>query len=794
MTARNQAINKSLDALREGDAEAAIRICRRALRKRAGDVELIKLLGHALLIAGKPEHAADEARKAVAVAPEDANGWRILGYARLVCRSAEEAIQALERAIQLDAQNASSWHELALARTLAGATSLALDAFTRAHDLAPKVEIYRNNYLLALIENGKPELAQERCLSALDMDPNNPELIHLLGQAYMTVGDLQNATETLERASSLAPDDYKVIHNLGICLLLNDDQERALPLLQRAAKHGEDQKFLEWTLVKAHAQAGHAEEAVSLLQKRHEDKPTVQGSKIADLIKQLIKDYRFVQANSLIELAMSLLPKNSDILGEAAHLALQRFNLITAKAHLEKGLSLDPENDRLLQYQEMWVLASGEQNNALSMARSRIDNNPESNAYLGGDLPFLNYFDHLDPQLVSDAHRLWGRSVDQRIVKTSCEFQNNHNPERKLRIGYVSPDFREHSVAYFFEPVIRHHDRDAYETHCYYLGQRIDRVTNRIRHASDYWHHVQKDSDDRLISRILADEIDILVDLVGHTKYHRLEVFARRAAPVQITWLGYPNTTGLKTMDYRFCDPVSDPEGPQDDQYSETLYRLPSGFLCYEGPDVSLPQRDTDSDSVTFGSFNNLFKVTDSTLRLWGQILAKVPRGRLVIKAKQLSDPMIRKDLKDRLEACGIESDRVGLYGRLKGRQDHLEFYGKVDIALDTMPYNGTTTTCEALWMGVPVIGMRGDRHAARVTASILTYANLPELIGEDENDFLARAVALANDRTRLSAYHVGLRAHLRKSTLCDTEGFTHQLENAFHELWCTYLERTTAA
>ncbi len=790
----DQAFDKALGALRAGDAAGAVRLCRRLLRKRASDVEVLKLLGHGLIMAGQPAQAAQEAAKVNRLAPRDAEAWIIRGHADLECRNASEACRHLQTAVDLDPRNPSAWHELALARSLAGANTQALVAFTRAYELAPEIPNYRDNYLLALIMNGHPEHALELCRGALTGEPGHAGLLHLLGQAQLMLGDLRAASETLERALVHAPTSDAIAQTLGTCLSMLNDSEKALPLLLRAAGSGTQRPSLQWIVARTLAEASRVDEALAWLRKLHANHPGALGPDLARLLNLLISADRLVEATSLLELAQASLPGEPDVLGQAAHLALRRSRPDEARTHLDAALVSRPGDDRLLRYREALLLATGCAREALATARRRNDANAESDPQLGGSLLDLNYLDDVDPELVYEAHLEWARAVTRRIPPATPAFDNERDPSRRLRIGYLSPDLKGHSVASFFEPLIRHHDRTACAIHCYYSGTRIDPVTNRIRAVSDQWRQVHAEPDDLLATSLRTDGIDILVDLAGHTKGHRLEVFARRAAPVQVTWLGYPNTTGLETMDYRLCDPVSDPEGSHASRHSESLFRLPNGFLCFEGPDIPLPERNPDRGPVTFGSFNNLSKVTATTLRLWGRVLAQVADARLLLKAKQLSDRLIRQDLLQRLAAAGFDTGRVELHGRLEPKEAHLGLYGQVDIALDTVPYNGTTTTCQALWMGTPVIALRGDRHAARVGASILTHADLPELIGEDEDDFVARAVALARDRSRLVEYHTGLRGHLERSRLCDAEGFARQVESAYRAMWHAYLERTAGS
>jgi predicted O-linked N-acetylglucosamine transferase (SPINDLY family) len=363
---------------------------------------------------------------------------------------------------------------------------------------------------------------------------------------------------------------------------------------------------------------------------------------------------------------------------------------------------------------------------------------------------------------------------------------NDRTDGRRLKVGYVSPDFRQHSVAYFLEPLLRSHDRKVIEVFCYAEVGWPDTVTERFKQLADHWVTTVGMSDDATAERIRRDGIDILVDLAGHTSKNRLPVFARKPAPVQVTWLGYPNTTGLTAIDYRFVDAVTDPEGETEALASETLVRLPGGFLCYGGPDDAPapgPVPSLTTGTVTFGSFNNPAKLSAATLDAWADVLARLPQARLLLKGKPFADPATRALYLDRLAKRGVAVERIELVAWLP-EEGHLALYNRIDIALDPFPYNGTTTTCEALWMGVPVITLRGDRHASRVGASLLTQTRLTDLIADSVEAYVETAVALAGDPARLSELRQSLRPRMAASPLCDAPAFADKIEHAYRTIW----------
>ena len=390
----------------------------------------------------------------------------------------------------------------------------------------------------------------------------------------------------------------------------------------------------------------------------------------------------------------------------------------------------------------------------------------------------LNYVADADAETVFAEHQRWGKTLP---LMEHCH-GNDRDPDRRLRIGYLSADFRRHSVAYFVEPLLECHDRGACEVFCYADVARPDAVTERLRGLADAWRPIRRCSDDDVCRRITGDGIDILVDLAGHTMGGRLAVFAGKPAPVQVTWLGYPNTTGLAAMDYRLTDAVADPEGAEL-LHTERLVRLPGGFLCYRPPEDAPPVTVPHGDGIRFASCNNLAKVTPPVIEAWAAILRNVPASSLFLKAKPLGEEAGRRHLAGRFAEHGIGPDRLEMSGWITAGS-HLAAYGSVDIGLDTFPYNGTTTTCEALWMGVPVITVAGDRHAGRVGASLLGRVGLGDLIAATPAAYVDTAVALAVDGPRRRALRHELRAMMGTSGLTDGAAFAAAVEAAYRRMW----------
>lgn len=401
-------------------------------------------------------------------------------------------------------------------------------------------------------------------------------------------------------------------------------------------------------------------------------------------------------------------------------------------------------------------------------------------------LMLLNYLPDADAAAVFKEHLEFGRIARSRIPRMADAVPEKKDPGRRLRLGYLSSDFREHSVASFIEPVLLHHDRSRFEICCYSDLPRPDDTTERIKATADLWRDIHKLSDAETARLIREDRIDILVDLAGHTGNNRLGIFAARPAPLQVTYLGYPNTTGLDTIDYRITDEVADPAG-EEAWFSEKLLRVEGCFLTYRpdpgAPDVA-PLPALANGHVTFGSFNNFSKINPQVLRLWADVLEQVPGSRLLLKCPALTDAGVQARVRADFDALGISAERLELLGHTRTRAEHLALYARVDIALDTFPYNGTTTTCEALWMGVPVVSIEGRHHSGRVGATLLRAAGLADWLAGSPGAFVAIARDRAADTAELARLRGSLRERLQTSRLCDAAAFTRSLEAGLIEAW----------
>ncbi len=456
-----------------------------------------------------------------------------------------------------------------------------------------------------------------------------------------------------------------------------------------------------------------------------------------------------------------------------------------AEASCRRAIELDPA--RL----PNWTNLSGILQNAGRMsesletlrgARARFPGHP---TVLLNHATLLNYLPH-EPREIHAAHVELGRNLAA-AAPPSPPLTRPTDPDKRLRIAYISPDLRDHSVARFVEPIFSHHDRAAFEVRAYFTFPRPDAVSERLKSLADAWTDAAALSPAQLLNTLRGDQIDIVVELSGATAGNRLSTLAARAAPIQITAIGYPNTTGIAAMDFRMVDSLTDPAGdPYDAQAfaTERLLRVDPCFLCFQPPSIAPDPSPLSDRPITFGSFNAIGKLSDASLDLWARILLHAPGSRLILKNRRLSDAATREHLAHRLQSRGVGPGTFDLLGEDANTAAHLLHYQRIDIALDPFPYNGTTTTCEALWMGVPVISLRGNTHAGRVGLSLLSAAGVPEFAARDADEYERLAVSLAQDRHRLATYRAGLRERVRTSALCDAKGYTARLETALRSAW----------
>lgn len=479
---------------------------------------------------------------------------------------------------------------------------------------------------------------------------------------------------------------------------------------------------------------------------------------------------------------------------ESAHIHNNLGNVLAtlgkareAIIHYQKAVALRPDNAEAHGNLANALAACGRADEACERFERALALAPNDAATYSNLLLVLNANARFDAAAVYVAHRRYAERFEDPLKPSWPRHANDRSPERPLRIGYVSADLRRHSVAWFIEPVLAHHDREQFEIYAYHGHEIEDEVSDRLRAHVTRWRRLVGLADADVARGIQEDGIDVLVDLSGHTAMNRLPVFARKPAPVQVTWLGYPNTTGLTSMDYRITDRFADPDGMTEPFHTETLWRLPQSFSCYRppapAPAVGAAPR-AETGVVTFGSFNNRSKIGPEVVALWARVLRGVPGSRLLLKGKGYDDESVRQALVDGFRAHGVGGERLQLAGGNDSHLEHLRHYHRIDIALDPFPYNGTTTTCDALWMGVPVITLAGATHVARVGVSLLSHLGLTDWIAGSPQDYVEIAARRAVDAQGLGELRRQLRARMASSPLTDAGAFTRHLESAYRSLW----------
>jgi predicted O-linked N-acetylglucosamine transferase (SPINDLY family) len=455
----------------------------------------------------------------------------------------------------------------------------------------------------------------------------------------------------------------------------------------------------------------------------------------------------------------------------------------------EEGLKLGFHDQLALTHAKV-VLTLGRADEGLSLLQRVISVSPDDPAPRASFAASQINRPWATPAEVAQAHLDFGRVREAATPALNTPRPSPSDADRPLRVAFMSPDLRRHSVAFFAEPIFELLDRKQFSILAYHSSIFEDDFSKRLRAHASIWRQTPFDTDDVVAEMIAKDRVDILIDLAGLTSGGRLGTLAARPAPLQVTYCGYPDTTGISRVDYRIVDSHTDPrEWPTrptfDERASERLWRLDPCFLCYRPPAGSPEPRigERRDGQVVFGSFNAARKLNDRVAQLWARVLAAVPDSRLALKSVDFKDPNIAGPVLATFERAGIR-DRVDLLQPTDSIEQHLAMYEQIDVALDTIPYNGTTTTCEALWMGVPVVAVAGDMHVSRVGVSLLHAANLPELVAPDESSFVRIATDLAQDSARRALLRATLRERVRTAPLCDRAAFALRFGNALRAMW----------
>jgi len=617
----------------------------------------------------------------------------------------------------------------------------------------------RSRVLLGAVNGqlGMLDEAESILRQAIQIDPELKEAHYNLGNALKARGQLHDAGNCFRKAieidrtfAAAHGNLANILHELGL-------YEQAVLHHQLAAKLEPESALVYYNLGKALISASRSIEAIAA----YEQAVRLQNhfpEAYYNLGLALRKQYRLMQAEVCFRTSLEQKPQYAKAHHSLATVLYEQRRFDESFHHFDLAMEIDPE------YTDCW------------------------SAYL----LCLNGRHDLNPNEIWLQHRKWGLQHSGKTTELK-DWASRPHSDRPLRIGYISGDFRSHSVGFFIEPIIEKHNKNGFTVFCYSNSRDHDAVTQRIRKSADHWLEIRNLDDGAVVEQIQRDEIDILVDLSGHTEGNRLLVFAQRAAPLQVTYLGYPNTTGLRTMDYRITDSITDPPGTADSFTSERISRMPNTFLCYRPPSCATETYAppcVTTGGITFGSFNNVSKSTTEVIAVWADILRSLPGSRLILKSRQLEDDTTARGILGEFEKLGVETDRISTIHWVNETLGHLREYRNIDLGLDPFPYNGTTTTCEALWMGVPVVTLCGDRHSARVGASLLTAVGLTECIAATKRDYVELVLRLAGDRKWLETTHRELRDRMKQSALMDEDAFVLDLETEYRRMWKDKLPR----
>lgn len=806
---------------RMGDTESALRYSERAVKLNPSSADYVSNLGRYYLSLGRLDQAVRTLRQAVSLNPHHALAQFNLAQAIKGQGETETAIQALQSFADAHPSDASSWNHLGVLLSESGRHEQALECFQRADELAPQSVESQMNIGSSLVALHRPSEALPFLIRAIELNPESIDIMTALGCALQALGHLQDAEQWFLTAIKRSPKHFNARANYALLLAARQRHAEAADLFQRLAEE-QPSSYETWNnLGNTLFELARYDDALAAFERALTVKPDFfqaftnmgnvyrrQGKfdialanseralranpEFADGLNNkgviLLELGRLDEAATCFEHAIRVRPTFADALVNLSNVWRERQRLHKAVALLRQAFNHAPTNACLANNLGCSLGELGHVPEAVACYRQALVLDPSKDHPYSNLLLNLHYLPNVSPDEIWAEHRRFGQMFEPRYAHLRKPFSNTRDPGRPLRVGYVSADFRRHSVAFFLEPAIERHDRTRIQPYCYSTVVRGDRITQKFRElVSTGWRDIVGFGPEQFAKQVRADGIDILVDLGGHTGNSRMILFATKPAPIQITWLGYPDTTGLSVMDFRLTDDIADPSGETDHWHSETLVRFDRPFLCYRpAPNTPLvaPSPVAEGKPFTFGSFNTMAKISSETVRLWSSILQRVPGSRLMLKNKGLNEPESRESIYERFAKCGIGAERLLVQGQLPTLESHLDLYRVMDLALDTFPYHGTTTTCEAMWMGVPVVTLAGRTHVSRVGCSILNSVGLNNFIASTPEDYVELAVRLATNWKEWIHLRMSLRDRLQSSPLMDEQDFVTNLEAAYREMW----------
>ena len=609
---------------------------------------------------------------------------------------------------------------------------------------------------------------------------SSPDLGRMLAAANAehAAGRLAQAAALFEAALKLDPNHPEALYAYALLALHAGQPQAASGLAQRAVAARDASAEAHQILGVAQRQCGRLADAIASLEQAVRLRPEYFEARL-NLGNAFLEAGDTERALLHYRSALALDPRSASVHNNLGNLYRELRRPTEAIASYRRALDLDPEHARAYANLANVLRDLGDSEGAIAAFRHSLSLSPNHPDVWSNLLLTLSGSDRLSREAIHLQHVAYGDHF-AKLVRARPRPSLQRTQGRRLRIGYVSSDFRAHAVATFFRPLLEAHDVDRFEIFCYYNYPRGDEVTAAIRTGAEHFLPVAGVPDRMLAERIAGDRIDVLVDLNGHSADNRLPLFLLGPAPVQVTWLGYPGTTGVAAIDYRLTDGYADPPGLTESLHTEALWRLPATAWCYRPYDVAPAVASAPSQArpgVTFTCLNGAGKASPSSLVMWADILSAVPGSRLQLLASPHEQRMA--ELKGFFASRGVAQERVELVAR-RPLAEYLALYGNADIALDSYPYTGATTTCDALWMGVPVVTLAGDRPFTRSGASLLSNVGLQELIAATPESYVRIACALATDKERLAGLRTGLRGRMRASPLTNAKRFARDMEEAF--------------
>ena len=761
----------------QGQHEAALGAYQKAVALPGAPAEAFFNLGNVLLDLGRWEESAAALERALQLQPQMAAALMQLARCEVRLGRLKAADAHFSELLQIDPQNFSAWLEHGNLHRQLGQADKMLVTYQQAAGCTPQ----RWEGLLALTrsleEAGRWELAAV----------NYQRAVALAGEA---AGPATKA----ERSNPTAPHSrVRQVHwHMARYRLERGDAARALEAMRQALMAARIEHTRQPLGVDERAEMqidlGDIQMRLGMTEEAHRAFERASGAASeATLVRLADMSFRYnlwQEAQSVLKRNVALHPQSATALWNLAHSCVESWQMEEALEHLARAEAIAPQPGALSMRASV-AGRTGDVETALRLYKELADaEGPLSKMRSSAAMSAL-YSDQLSAQEVAALHRelfaplgLGGRSV--------ASFANPLQPHKRLRVGLVSADFHhQHPVNIFMQPVLARLDQAEFELTVYFTGVSHDDQTQQARSRVAHWVECTHWTDAQMAKRIESDGIDILVDLAGHTSLQRMSMFAQRAAPVQLTFLGYPGSTGVPSMDWMLADPVVAPES-SNDLYSERVWRLPQSVFCF-APEVNYPYpKYTQAHAqrtLTFGSFNNLPKITQHTVALWSRVLQAVPQSQLLLKAPSFKDEGAIRAFKARFAAHGIDESRLVFRGPV-GLADMMAEYADVDIALDPVPYNGGTTTLQAMWMGVPVVVKAGDNFVSRMGASFMTAAGLPDWVAADDEAYVAIAQHMAEDRVALLQLKQGLRQRLQAAPAWDIEAYTRDFERALRAMW----------